>query len=72
MEGLFAVTPKKDCPHCTAENIWPKENFENKSIHDPCIECEYKGENWICLKPNCASVACSRYVKSHMVNSHHD
>lgn len=37
---------------------------------DPCVECDYVGENWICLKPNCATVACSRYVKSHMREDH--
>ena len=70
VEGFFAVSPKRDCPHCTPENIWPIENYIKRSINDPCIECNYKGENWICLKPNCGAVACSRYVKSHMVDSH--
>lgn len=71
MEGFFTVTPKRDCPHCTKENIWPSSHLAGRSIKEPCIECEYSGENWICLKPDCGAVACSRYVKSHMVKSHH-
>ena len=64
------MTPKRDCPHCTTENITSVENFAGRSIMDPCFECQYKGENWICLKPDCGKVACSRYVKSHMVKAH--
>jgi len=70
VEGFFAVTPKKDCPHVTEENVWFVENFNEKHINDPCFECDYKGENWICLKPHCGAVACSRYVKAHMHSSH--
>lgn len=71
MDGFFAVTPKADCPHCTPANIWPKDKFLEKTVNDPCIECDYVGENWICLKPDCAKVACSRYVKSHMKEDHY-
>ena len=28
MDGFHAVTPKKDCPHCTPENIWPVKEFK--------------------------------------------
>ena len=71
IEGFFAVSPKIDCPHCIPENIWSLENFKNRKVTDPCYECSYVGENWICLKPDCATVACSRYVQSHMKESHH-
>jgi uncharacterized UBP type Zn finger protein len=65
--GFHAVTPKRDCPHCTVENIAPKELFVDKHVNDACEDCGHKGENWICLKPGCHQVHCSRYVKSHMV-----
>ena len=65
--GFHAVTPKRDCPHCTPENIAPKESFVGKHVNDPCVNCGHKGENWICLKPGCGEVHCSRYVSSHMV-----
>jgi len=71
VEGFFAVSPKRDCPHCTEENICLKSQLTGKSIKDPCVECKYIGENWICLKPDCGTVACSRYVESHMADSHH-
>ena len=71
VQGFHAVTPKKDCPHCTSENIWPISHLAEKVNCDaPCYVCEFKGENWLCLKPDCATVGCSRYVKSHMVNEH--
>ena len=66
-QGFHAVTPKRDCPHCTEDNIAPKDAFENVNVEDPCSDCEHKGENWLCLKPSCKTVRCSRYVKSHMV-----
>lgn len=71
MIGFHAVAPKRDCPHCIPENIVNKINLKNKTIIDPCVECQNSGENWICLKPDCGAVACSRYVKSHMYESHH-
>lgn len=71
IQGFFAVSPKADCPHCTPENIWELQNFKTKTVTDPCIECNYVGENWICLKPDCGTVACSRYVESHMKESHY-
>jgi len=68
-QGFHAVTPKRDCPHCTEENIAPKSDFEGKHVNDACAtgDCGHKGENWICMKPGCKEVHCSRYVKSHMV-----
>ena len=32
MEGLVAVSPKKDCPHCGPDYIMPKESFEGKHV----------------------------------------
>lgn len=71
-QGLHAVVPKKDCPHCTPDNIAPKEAFEGTSVFDQCFRCDHKGENWICLKPGCRTVACSRYVHQHMLQHQAD
>ena len=64
MQGLFAVTPKKDCPHCVSENIMPKEDYKEQHVSDPCHSCGNIGENWICL--TCKVSFCSRYVNGHM------
>lgn len=66
--GFYAVEPKRDCPHCTAENIAPKESFKDIHVNDCCADCEHRGENWLCLKPGKTTVRCSRYVNSHMLN----
>lgn len=70
MQGFHAVQPKTDCPHCTPENIWAVQNLVDKRFDDPCFECKHVGENWICLKPGCAVVGCSRYVDAHMREVH--
>ena len=70
MEGLVAVTPKRDCPHCTADNILDIDEFEDTHVDDPCKDCGAKGEVWICLK--CKEVFCSRYVNAHMLQHHND
>jgi uncharacterized UBP type Zn finger protein len=60
VNGMFAVEPKKDCPHvyvCVA----PMLEFE---LSDACVDCGNTGENWVCLA--CSKVYCSRYVKGHM------
>ena len=67
-DGFHAVVPKKDCPHCIPENIATLEQLKGKSVHDPCEDCGHVGENWICLKPGCLVIKCSRYVKSHMLD----
>ena len=67
MEGLHAVSPKSDCPHCIEENITDYTDFESKkNVNDPCsyAGCGVSGEVWICLK--CTEVFCSRYVHGHM------
>ena len=53
--GFHAVTPKRDCPHCTPEHVAPKEEFKGKHVNDPCCTegCGHRGENWICLTPGC-------------------
>jgi len=61
------VTPKRDCPHCTPENIAPKEEFKGVHVNDPCPDCGNVGENWVSLKPGSKVVKCSRYVRSHML-----
>ena len=66
MEGLVAVEPKKDCPHCTEDNLLDVGEFEGKNVEDPCSHCGIKGENWICLK--CKEICCSRYVNAHMLS----
>ena len=66
-QGFHAVEPKRDCPHCTAENIAPKEAFEHVHVNDPCADCGHLGENWVCLQPDKINVRCSRYVNSHML-----
>ena len=72
MQGFHAVSPKTDCPHCTPENIAPKEQFTDVTVQTPCVDCNHVGENWVCLKPECRTVRCSRYVKSHMVSHRMD
>ena len=67
IQGFHAVTPKKDCPHCTADNILPSAEFEGVHVNDACPDCQHCGENWVCLKPGCRTVRCSRYVDSHMM-----
>ena len=67
ISGFHAVVPKKDCPHCTEDNIAPKESFADCNVFSKCNECPNEKENWLCLKPGCKTVACSRYVHSHMV-----
>jgi hypothetical protein len=39
MEGLVAVSPKTDCPHCTEEHVLHFEDFSDKNVSDPCIKC---------------------------------
>ena len=71
-EGFFAVEPKRDCPHCTPENILPKEGFDGVHVNDACPDCGNVGENWVCFKPGCRIVKCSRYVNSHMLDHQHE
>jgi histone deacetylase 6 len=68
VQGFHAVTPKRDCPHCTPENIAPKEEFVGIHVNDKCGMCDNRGENWLCLKPGNPKVYCSRYVNNHMLN----
>ena len=66
MDGLVAVCPKTDCPHCLPENIRSLQELITlgKKATDLCIQCEIGGEVWLCL--TCAEVHCSRYVEGHM------
>ena len=66
MEGLVAVTPKTDCPHCVNENVEDAFDFEEVKVTSPCKNCGVSGEVWVCLK--CKEVFCSRYVNAHMMD----
>ena len=37
-------------------------------MNDACPDCNNVGENWVCFKPGCRVVKCSRYVRSHMLD----
>ena len=64
--GMYAVSPKKDCPHLTAPNlVTDLTTYAPVTMSSPCADCQNKGENWCCL--GCGSVRCSRFVQEHMV-----
>ena len=64
--GMYAVSPKKDCPHLTPEYLETDlAAYSAVTMTSPCTSCDNRGENWCCLK--CASVLCSRFVKGHML-----
>ncbi|CAG9329276.1 unnamed protein product [Blepharisma stoltei] len=64
--GMYAVSPKYDCPHILPEYFDSSlEAIKHIEITDPCGDCQYIGENWVCLK--CGVVKCSRYIKEHML-----
>jgi len=68
---MFAVQPKLDCPHLSAENL--AQDSLTVDAKAPCKDCNDPRENWLCLK--CGAVSCSRYVNSHAAahfeTSHH-
>lgn len=64
--GMYAISPKYDCPHILPEYFDETLRcFQDLTITDPCNDCLYVGENWVCLK--CGVVKCSRYIKEHML-----
>lgn len=64
--GMFAVSPKYDCPHITPDNLSEDlTTLTSIEITAECLDCLNKGENWLCLK--CGAVKCSRYVHEHML-----
>ena len=36
MKPLINESVKKDCSHCTGENIWGKEHFIANKVQDKC------------------------------------
>ena len=66
IDGMYAITPKDDCPHVTAENLAEDYSIFNDIMVDTaCTDCVNTNENWVCLK--CGIVKCSRYVNEHML-----
>jgi NAD-dependent SIR2 family protein deacetylase len=64
--GMYAVTPKDDCPHVILEHINEDFSiFESIQASSSCFDCSNTSENWVCLK--CGAVKCSRYVNEHMM-----
>jgi NAD-dependent SIR2 family protein deacetylase len=64
--GMFAVSPKYDCPHINPDHLAEDiATITSVKISAECPDCHNKGENWICLK--CRTVKCSRYVQEHML-----
>ena len=66
IDGMYAVTPKDDCPHVTAANLAEDYAIYNSiKVDSICGDCDNTTENWVCLK--CGIVKCSRYVNEHML-----
>eukprot|EP00771_Trimastix_marina_P000268 gnl/Trimastix_PCT/1280.p1 GENE.gnl/Trimastix_PCT/1280~~gnl/Trimastix_PCT/1280.p1 ORF type:complete len:532 (+),score=133.72 gnl/Trimastix_PCT/1280:155-1750(+) len=63
--GMFAVEPKRDCPH-VARLAAVQPEIEMR----PCEVCGDNRENWICLL--CNRVFCSRYVNEHMLQHYQE
>ena len=57
---MFAIIPKRNCPHLNAINDVPDHGID---IHSSCVECANVGENWICLQ--CYTVHCARNINQH-------
>ncbi|XP_018917401.2 histone deacetylase 6 isoform X2 [Bemisia tabaci] len=58
---MFAVVPKKNCPHLSLVRKVPETGVNTKV---PCATCSSTAENWSCL--TCYTVQCGRYIKGHM------
>ena len=64
--GLFAVSPKMDCPHEESLQFDEILTHLQKSVFQaPCSNCDTTQENWLCLR--CFTLGCSRFFNSHMV-----
>lgn len=64
--GMYAISPKDDCPHVITEHITEDLSiFEDIRVDSSCTDCSNTQENWVCLK--CGIVKCSRYVQEHML-----
>ena len=64
----ISMKPKRDCPHCTEDNIAPKLSFAGKNCDKvACKVCKkHEGKTWICLKPGCFNVRCRKDLDSHV------
>ncbi|XP_040173259.1 histone deacetylase 6 isoform X2 [Anopheles arabiensis] len=62
-EEMFAVIPRRDCPHLKL--LRPETAPEAIDTRTPCSDCSAEVENWICLL--CFGVYCGRYVNEHML-----
>uniref|UniRef100_A0A182K760 Protein deacetylase HDAC6 n=1 Tax=Anopheles christyi TaxID=43041 RepID=A0A182K760_9DIPT len=62
-EEMFAVIPRRDCPHLKL--LQPETSPTSIDTQTPCSDCGAKVENWICLL--CFGVYCGRYVNEHML-----
>lgn len=71
MQGMFAVEPKRDCPHLSEHFHSDKAPTVNTlNISAPCVSCGSALENWICL--TCFGVRCSRYMPGKHQAKHFD
>ncbi|KAK9505138.1 hypothetical protein O3M35_009261 [Rhynocoris fuscipes] len=61
-EEMFAVVPKRTCPHLPLVEPIPKTGI---NVQTPCSVCNDPKENWICLI--CYTVQCGRYINEHMM-----
>ncbi len=58
------VSPKKDCPHIQALELYPLEKFKTLPFHHfKCEKCTEESELWICL--TCSLAFCGRYINNH-------
>ena len=68
---MFAVHPKRDCPHVETIDVdGVCGRFNNQVLEKPCQTCSDAAENWLCLQ--CEGIFCSRYVNGHMVAHNED
>ncbi|KAG7205673.1 hypothetical protein KM043_007623 [Ampulex compressa] len=56
----YAIIPKRDCPHLHLVADVPPSGI---GVNLPCVECNSRDENWICLQ--CYTVRCGRFIRQH-------
>ncbi|XP_053678783.1 histone deacetylase 6 isoform X2 [Anopheles nili] len=61
---MFAVVPRKECPHLNLLN--PASLPYSVDSQSLCKACGSEKENWICMI--CFEIYCGRYVKEHMIH----
>jgi histone deacetylase 6 len=62
--GLFAVRPKRSCPHLNLVKPAPPSG-EALSVNQRCEKCDAEDGNWVCL--SCYMVLCGRDRNRHML-----